>query len=760
MRLAVLRLTSREEEIACLVAEGLTNAEIAERLFISRRTAEGHVEQIRNKLGFRSRTQIAGWVSDRRREGSTAGRTHNLPERLTPLVGREHDLDKLTLLLRQTRLLTLTGAGGLGKSQLAIELATRTLTIYPHGACLVELAAVSDPALVPTAVLAALGVREVAGEPVLVTLTRWLSTRRLLLILDNCEHLLAATAALAEAALRGAPGLRILTTSREPLRAEGEAVWRLSPLAVPEEHETSPADVHRHAAVTMFLERAERAQPGFSLDASNAASIGLLCRRLDGMPLAIELAVACLPALAIQEVVERLDHRFRLLTAGARTALPRHRTLQAAFDWSYGLLSDQERLLLARLSVFAGGFTLEAAEEVCGATPLRGTDVANLLTALVEKSLLLVDRKRPDKTRFGLLETIRQYGAERLAEEKDVESTRARHLDYFLLLSEQAARGLVGREERLWLERLEEDLGNLRTALRWSLSGSLDQGLRLATALGRSRYWLRWRHYSEGRDALAQLVSRYPRRDVLRANGLISLSRILDTVGDESAARAALDEALEIARSVGDPLALMYALRALGLLVGRRGGHAEAISFYSEALELARELQEDREIAGLMNLLATSFLWLDQPAAARQWLHEGLRLARQVGNPALLCATTGTAGELAMREGDLDEAVGLYQEGARLALDLGRDEILAENLLSMGHVALMKGQRERALVLAGAGDALRRDTGTPWDRPSGSSQLDDLVSLAGRGLHSELVSARLLEGRRLSYEQAVALALR
>jgi len=755
----VLQLTGREEEIACLVAEGLTNSEIAERLFISRRTVEGHVERIRNKLGFRSRTLIAAWVSGRRRDGSMSRRTHNMPERLTPLVGREPDVAELTALLKKTRLLTLTGAGGLGKSQLGIELASQTLTTYPHGAYLVELAGVSDPALVANAVLTALRVRETAGEPVLVTLTRWLSTRRLLVVLDNCEHLLAATATLAEGALRAAPGLRILATSREPLRAEGEVVWRVSPLSVPEEYETSPGEVHRHAAVTLFLQRAGRAQPGFLLDTSNAVSIGLLCRRLDGMPLAIELAAACLPALAIQEVVERLDYRFRPLTAGARTALPRHRTLQAAFDWSYGLLSDQERRLLARLSVFAGGFTLEAAEHVCGTSPLNGQDVANLLTSLVDKSLLLVDRKQPDKTRFGLLETIRQYAVERLAEQQEVDSIHRRHLDYFLLLSEQAARGLVGSQQRLWLERLEEDLDNLRTALRWSLGGSVEQGLRLATALGRSRYWLRRRHYSEGRDALSQLLARYPKRDAVRAIGLTSLARILDVVGEESAAYDALDEAVELARSVGDRVALMYSLRAVGLLIGRQGGHLEAISLYGEALELARELQEDREIAGLMNLLATSFLWLDQPAPARQWLDEGLPLAKRVGNPALLCGIIGTAGDLALREGALHEAVGLYREASLMALAVGNEVVLAENLLSMGHIAVVKGQPERALVLAGAADALREDTGTPWDRPSGSSQLNDLVLIAGRSLNPELVSARLLEGRGLSYEQAIVLAL-
>jgi predicted ATPase/DNA-binding CsgD family transcriptional regulator len=753
----VLRLTSREEEIAQLVAEGLTNSDIAERLFISRRTAEGHVEQIRNKLGFRSRAQIAAWVTDRRRQGSMTWRTHNLPERLTPLVGRDQDLTELTGLLKQTRLLTLSGAGGVGKSQLAIELATQTLTAYPHGALLVELAAVSDPTLVPTAVLAPLGIRETPGEPVLVTLLRWLSARRLLLVLDNCEHLLAPVAALVESALRAAPGLRVLAASREPLRAQGEVVWRVPPLEVPEEDEASPALIGRHAAVTMFLQCAERAQPGFLLDASNAPSIGLLCRRLDGMPLAIELAAACLSALAIQEVVERLDYRFRLLTSGARTALPRHKTLQAAFDWSYGLLADQERRLLARLSVFAGGFSLEAAEQVCGMAPVNDRDIANLLAGLVDKSLVLVDRVRADRTRFGLLETVRQYAAERLAEDKEVDVLHARQLDYFLAHSEQAARGLAGSEQRLWLEQLDEDLDNLRVALRWSQSRDVEHGLRLATALGRSRYWLSRRHYSEGRDALSQLLARYPKRDALRAVGLTSLARIVDVMGEEPAARDALEEAVDLARSAGDRVALMYSVRAVGLLVGRRGNHAEAIAYYSEALELAKELQEDREIAGLMNLLATSYLWLDQLSDTRKWLDQGLPLARKVGNPGLLCGILGTAGELAMKAGALDEATTLFREGTHLAIEIGSEDTLAQALLSMGHLAVMKGHPERALVLAGAGDALLQDAGIPWDRPSGSSQLDDLVSLAGHDLPAELVSARLEEGRGLSLQQTMAL---
>jgi predicted ATPase/DNA-binding CsgD family transcriptional regulator len=756
--LAVLRLTRREEEIAALIAEGLTNAEIAERLFISRRTAEGHVDHIRDKLGFRSRAQIAAWVSEGRRDGSMPLRKHNLPERLSPLVGREGDLTQLTALLKRTRLLTLSGAGGLGKSQLAIELARHTLVSYPHGARLAELAAVSDPALLPNTVLAALGVGESAGEPVLVTLSRWLATRRLLLVLDNCEHLLPAAAALAEATLRAAPGLRVLATSREPLRAEGEVVWRVSPLGTPGEAESSPADVQRHAAVTVFLQRAAQAQPDFELDGANAAGIGLLCRRLDGMPLAIELAAACMPALAIQEVVERLDYRFRLLTGGSRTALPRHRTLQAAFDWSYGLLGEQERQLFARLSVFAGGFTLAAAEEVCAASPLSGPDIAHLLRHLVDKSLVIVDRTRADSTRFRLLETIRQYAAERLAEEEGVEDAHRFHLRYFLSLAEEAARGLVGPQEKLWMERLEADVDNLRTALRWSLGDNVEHGLRLATALGLGRYWLRWRHYSEGRDTLRRLLARYPRRDVLRANALTSLARILDTIGEVSEASTVLEEAVEIARTAGDRVALMHSIRAAGLLVGRRGGHVQAISLYQEALELARELGDDREIAGLLNCLATSFFWLDQPAAARQWLREGLPLARLVGNPSLLCATVGTAGELARREGSLDEAVDLYRESAHLALELGNEDMLAEALVCMGHVEVTMGRPEVALVLAGAADALRQQNGTSWDSPSGSSELDELLRHGGRGLPRELADARFREGRALSRDQVIGLA--
>lgn len=757
-RAVLPRPTRREEEIAALVAEGLTNAEIGERLFISRRTVEGHVEQIRNKLGFRSRSQIAAWVSDMDRGGRTATRKHNLPERLTPLVGREEVLAVLSALSRRTRLLTLTGAGGCGKSRLAIELAAQTLGSYPHGARLVELAAVSDPALVPNAAVAGLGVKETAGDAVLVSLMRWLSTRRLLLVLDNCEHLLPASAALAEVLLRAAPGLRILATSREPLRAEGEVVWRVPSLGVPEELDSSPADIRQHDAVMLFLERATSAQPDFVLDATNAATIGLLCRRLDGIPLAIELAAACLPALTLQDVLERLDYRFRLLTGGSRTALPRQRTLQATFDWSHGLLGDQEQMLFARLSVFAGSFSLEAAEDVCAATPLEGRDVAHLLRSLVDKSLLLINTKLAGRTRFRLLETVRQYAADRLAERDEVVATHDRHLHHFVLLAEGAAAGLVSREEGLWLERLEEDIDNTRVALRWSLRGREEQGLRLATALGLSRYWLRRRHYSEGRDALARLLAHYPKRDAMRANGLASLARILDTMGDEAAARESLQEAVDIARTVGDRFALMYSLRAVGLLLGRRGHHREAIPLFTEALELARELHGEREVAGLLNVVAFSFLCLRQLPAARYWLDQGLPLARRVGNPKLLVATIGTAAELAAAEGALDEAVRLSEEIAQLAPAVGDDEGFIISLMCMGHIAVLKGQPEVALLLAGAADALRQESGVPWASPTGSNEFDELVRVAGDSMPTELVTFRLMEGRRLSRDQAIALA--
>jgi non-specific serine/threonine protein kinase len=402
---------------------------------------------------------------------ATAGPPTNLPISLTSFIGREREIAEVTRLLAgppsESRLLTLTGAGGCGKTRLALRVAGEALGDFPDGVWLVELAALADPALVAGAVAMAVGVREVPGRALTESLVDHLRDRTLLLILDNCEHLVAAAAGLADVLLRSCPRLRVLATSREPLGSAGETIWRVPSLTLPP---LSAADapllepLTRYEAVRLFVERARAAVPAFAPSAENAPALVEICRRLDGIPLAIELAAARVRVFSAAQIAARLDDRFRLLTAGPRTALPRQQTLRATVDWSYDLLAEPERALLRRLSVFAGGWTFEAAEAVAAGDGIQTHAVLDLMAQLVDKSLVIAEEQR-GAVRYRLLETIRAYARDRLLEAGEAERTRDRHLAYFLGLAEEAEPRLRGAEERVTLDRLEAEHANLQAAL-------------------------------------------------------------------------------------------------------------------------------------------------------------------------------------------------------------------------------------------------------------------------------------------------------
>ena len=409
----------------------------------------------------------------------------NLPVQLTSFIGRQHELAAVSHLLQTTRLLTLTGPGGTGKTRLALEAAADVdvQERFPAGVWLVELAPLADPALVPHAVATALGVREQPGRSLLDALLDYLRAKTLLLLLDNCEHLIETCAQLAEMVLHAAPGVTILASSREPLGIAGESPYRVPPLSQPDPRQVHDLDaLERIDSVQLFVERALTAYPPFRLTAHNAPVVAQICRRLDGIPLALELAAARARFLPPEQIAARLDDRFRLLTGGSRTALPRHQTLLALIEWSHELLSDSERALLRRLAVFAGGFSLEAAQAVCGDGGVGLTDeTLDTLAHLADKSLLEVDVV---EGRFRLLETIRQYAREQLLAAGEAEAVRNRHLAFFLQYAKQAEPKLRSAKQLAWLDRLETEHDNLRTALAWALErGTSDHALQLAGAL-------------------------------------------------------------------------------------------------------------------------------------------------------------------------------------------------------------------------------------------------------------------------------------
>jgi non-specific serine/threonine protein kinase len=578
----------------------------------------------------------------------------HLPLVLTSFVGRERERAEVARLLAETRLLTLTGVGGVGKTRLALEAARAALADYPDGTWLVELAALVDPALVPHTIAVALGVVEHPGRPLNETLAAWLAGKRLLIVLDNCEHLLDVCASLADALLRVAPGLAILATSREPLRIAGETAWPAPPLTLPD-LQTLPSldDLPRSEAVRLFIDRATAARPDFRLTPENAVAVAQLCVRLDGLPLAIELAAARVRSLPPAELAARLGRRFQLLTGGSRAALPRHQTLRAALDWSYDLLAEDERRVLRRLSVFAGGATIAAAEAVCVGDGLAPADVLPLLLRLVERSLVLAE-PAGDEARYRLLETVRQYAGERLEEAGEETTTRDRHAAWGLALAEQAEPALHTAEQLLWQARLDAEHDNLRAALAWSLDQDREAGLRLAGWPW--PYWRGRRHYSEGRRWLERLLDRTRAPTRWRAKALLGVGQLAFEQGDSITAHARLDEGLALSRGLAEPRLVAWALRDLAHVHIDLGDLARARVEVEEGLTLCRTLGEPADLAATLITLGRIHKRDGTYQRARAVLDEGLALARLVGDRWLIGDALGWLGQVAWEQGDYQRA--------------------------------------------------------------------------------------------------------
>jgi len=682
---------------------------------------------------------------------------NNLPVQLTSFIGREREIAEVNRLLTDTRLVTLTGAGGCGKSRLALQVAMDLQKGFPDGVWVVELAALSESGLVPQAIASALDIPEQLGRPLIETLANALHPKSLLLLLDNCEHLLPACVHLADALLRACPRLRVLATSREPLGVPGETTWRVPSLSVPDLQRLPPhRSLMQYEAIRLFVERAASHSPGFQVTEGNAREVAKVCCWLDGIPLAIELAAARAKALTVEQIAVRLDDRFRFLTGGSRTALPRQRTLRATMDWSHDLLSERERGLLRRLSVFAGGWTLEAAEAVCSGDGVEAAEILDVLTQLVDKSLVIVDTQHGD-ARYRLLETVRQYGRDRLLESGEAAEVQKRHRDWYLRLAEDAEPRLDGADQAVWLNRLDRDHDNFRAALEWSIEDVPETGLRLAGALG--EFWL-WRGYFlEGRAWLKRaLDTSTGESSTLRAKALNRVGFLAIRQRDYAAARAFCEESLVIYRALGDTRGVADAMHNLGQLDANQADFAAARSRFEESLELYRQLRHQQGVADSLGDLGHVAWHLGDYAMARRLLEESVVLARELGKNRRLAYGLWALGLVAFDEGNYPVAHALHKEGLPIAKEVGDPFTIAFLLEALASLEAAFRQPKRATRLLGAAEAFREDKDFPVPH---SHRLDSDRPLAAIRdlLNQDVFAATWAEGRAMTLDQAVEYAL-
>jgi predicted ATPase/class 3 adenylate cyclase len=620
---------------------------------------------------------------------------NNLPIQLTSFVGREKEIAEVKQELEVHRLVTLTGSGGTGKTRLSLQVAAELLDHFDHGVWFVELAPLADPELIPQEVLSVFGLNEQPDKTPLKLLENYLREKKLLLIFDNCEHLIEASAKIANALLSAAPNIKMLASSREALGVKGELAWRVPSLSLPDpRHLPAVEQLSQYEAVRLFIDRASLVAPHFDVNTENAPAIAQICFRLDGIPLAIELAAARVKMLSVEQIAKRLDDRFRLLTGGARTALPRQQTLRALIDWSYDLLPEQERALLRRFSVFAGGCTLEAAEAVCSA---GGLDVMELLAHLVDKSLVNVENENEEtrspaggSPRYRLLETIRQYAREKLLESGEGEHIRDQHLAYFMELAEQAEPELRRSNQVTWFRRLKHEQDNMRAALSWALEQNVEAGLRLASA--QTPYWIDHVAVSEPKEWFSQLLNQ-PGASIsvpARAKALTSQATIAVYGGQISEGIRRSEESLELQRKLGDRKGEADNLYLLGVLYSFMNDLRKGRLFLNQSLEIYTELQDKVGMADILTFMGGAASDNKDDRQARSYLEQGLVLHREVGNLDGIGWCLGLLGRLEMWSGDFVRARQFLEGALAVQRQLETHDIL-ETLDTLGDLAYHEG---------------------------------------------------------------------
>ena len=713
---------------------------------------------------------------------------NNLPLQLTSFIGREKEIAEVKGLFSATRLLTLTGSGGCGKTRLGLHVVADLLEGYAEGVWVVELAPLSDPSLVTQEVASVLGIREESGESLMGSpdapsstsgvdsllnrLTNYLKSKGLLLFLDNCEHLIEACIKLVDILLHSCPNLKILVASREALGIAGESAYRVPSLSLPDPgNMPSVENLAKYESVNLFIDRAVAAVSTFRINEDKGAAVAQICHRLDGIPLAIELAAVRVKSLSVEEIKSRLDDNFRLLTGGSRSALPRQQTLRATIDWSNNLLSEPEKALLNRMSVFSGGWTLSAAEAVCADEDNVGVnshihldEVLDLLTSLVDKSLVIAEEVSSfgegGKTRYHMLEMVRGYGRERLVESGDSERVRDLHLDFFLRFAEEAESQIQGEADRKVWSQLEEEHDNVRGALEWSRgSGRIEEGLRTAGAL--LEFWYVQGYHSEGSKWLEGILAEESETSAsVRAKALIGAGFLTGLQGDRNRAQKHLEESLILYREMGDKKGIAQSLRHLGSLKYEiEGDYEGGATFLEESLSLFRELEDSQNVAKLLVFLGDTRLRQGNLEKARVLVEEALTLSREPGRKIGVGSALYVLGRVVGSGGDYRRATELYKETIGFIRKRGIKYPLHFRLEALGEVAIALDQPERGARLLGAAETLRQDLGvflvSPYDRVNHERS----VAALHEALDEKAFEAAWAEGRAMTLEDAISYAL-